>query len=413
VPDDAYPPPLDADQPLTRGPWAALLWGAFLGCSWTWVIGMVLPALLLRDYALPGWVVFAVPNVVGAAAMGVVLYRPERSLRIVREHRRACQAFTNITVAYHLFVVAWLFSRLFGLGAVPMVVIAVGLCATLGMRNRRSAMLFVAAGVALLSWGCFSYATRMDGAWDLARWIMPDGEATRLGAMDLLLFAPCALFGFVLCPYLDLTFHRARYSTTPGTGAAAFALGFGVVFLSMIVFSVCYGAQLLPMIRGDPDAELPGYWLVVLAVHLSLQAGFTVTVHVRESIEDAGANTAVLVAAGGLAIVLGLAARLEALPSHPMTGGLSWGEAGYRGLLLLYGTVLPSYVWLMMIPTRGTLTTRARFARRVTYAATCFSTYVLGWMAFVQGRSAAILAIVVIVVLARGVVELLPRADAD
>ena len=410
MPDDRLTNPSQTEAPLTRGPFAALLWGAFLGCSWTWVIGMIFPALLLRDYALPGWVVFAVPNVLGAAAMGVVLYKPERSAKIVVNHRKACQAFTIITVAYHLFVIAWLFSRLFGLGAIPMVVVAIGICATLGMRNKRSAMLFVAAGVALLSWGCFSYAVRMQGAWDFADWVIPNGDVTRLDRIDLLLFAPCALLGFAFCPYLDLTFHRARYSTSPGTGAAAFIFGFGIVFCSMIVFSICYGGQLINFIAGDPDAELAGYWLVVLAIHLSMQVGFTITVHVRESLEDKKANTALLAAAGGLAILLGLTTRLDALPTHPITGNLTWGEAGYRGFLLFYGTALPGYVWLIMIPRlRGSLSITGDRARRVIYVATCVSTYIFGWIAMVQDRYAALILVVGIMLIARLVIEMLPR----
>ncbi|MDB5302268.1 MAG: hypothetical protein JWO87_3931, partial [Phycisphaerales bacterium] len=46
----------------------ALGWGAFLACSWTWCIGMFLPVLLVRDFGEMGWLVFAAPNVVGAAA---------------------------------------------------------------------------------------------------------------------------------------------------------------------------------------------------------------------------------------------------------------------------------------------------------------------------------------------------------
>lgn len=411
MPDDSHPAIPTRDTPLTRGPWAVVLWGAFLGSSWTWVIGMLFPAMLLRDFGLWGWVVFAVPNVVGAAAMGTVLFRPERSISLVQKHTSACHAFTIVTVGFHLFVVVWLFSRLFGVAAVPMLVAAIGLCAVIGLRNRQTAMLGVAAGATLLSLGCFSYAAQMDGAWSAASngWTLPDGDATRLTRLDLLLFLPCSVFGFALCPYLDLTFHRARASTTPKTGALAFAFGFGIVFASMIVFSICYGGQLLPMINGDLEAKLPGYWLVVLALHLTLQAGFTVTVHVRESIERPAMNTSLLVGFGGLAIMLGLASRLDSLPASSLTGGLTWGEAGYRAFLLLYGTALPAYVWLMMIPTRGTLTAVGRSARRTIYVATCVSTYALAWIAFVQGRSLAILAIVVIIVVSRLAVDLLPR----
>jgi len=409
VADTPYPHQSAPGDPLTRGPLAAVLWGAFLGCSWTWVIGMILPALLLRDYGMWGWAAFAAPNVIGAAVMGAVLYRPERSVAIVREHATACQQFTVVTVAYHLFVFAWLFERLFGLGAVPMLVIAVALCATLGMRNRNSAMLFVAAVVGLLSWGCFSWATRGPGAWDLANWQMPDGVATRLTGLDLALFAPCAGIGFFLCPYLDLTFHRARINTSPGTGVAAFVFGFGVVFASMIVFSVCYGAQLLKFIAGDPEAQLPGLWLVLLATHLTLQTGFTITVHVRESIENRAASTAWLALAGGLAMVLGLISRLDALPSSPITGGLTWGEAGYRGFLLLYGTALPGYVWLIMLrPLRGRPAPATRKTRLTLYTLTSIATYALGWGAFVMGHSTLLLGVIGLFVATRVVIELLP-----
>lgn len=411
--DDSYPYQPEPDAPLTRGPGAALLWGAFLGCSWTWVIGMVFPALLLRDYGYLGWVAFAVPNVIGAAALGTVLFRPGLSTRIVRDHAKACRAFTVITVAYHLFVVAWLFSKLFGLATTPMLVIAIALCATLGFKNRHTAMLYVAAGVTLLSWGCFSWATQAPGAWDLVSWSWPSEGVNRLNRTDLLLFAPCALMGFALCPYLDLTFHRARINTSPGTGAVAFAFGFGIVFALMIVFSTAYGAQLLPFIAGDPDAELPGIWLILLGTHLSLQAGFTITVHVRESIEDKKANKVWLVTAGAIAILLGLIARLDLLPDHPLTGDLTWGEAGYRGFLLFYGTVFPAYVWLIMIPTRGRLTPRVQEIRNGLFAATSGLAYVLAWLAFVIGQSHAIYYLFGLFIAARLVIEILPRDHAS
>jgi hypothetical protein len=371
---------------------------------------MVFPALLLRDYGLYGWFVFAIPNVLGAALMGLVLYRPQWSVSIVRNHRTACQNFTVITVAYHLFVLAWLFSKLFGLAAVPMLVVAVALCASLGLRNRHTAMLFVSVAVAVISWGCFSWATKAPGAWALADWTWPTVE-NRLTKTDLLWFAPCALFGFALCPYLDLTFHRARINTSPGTGVAAFFIGFGLVFCSMIVFSVCYGAQLLPFIRGDEDAELSGIWLVLLATHLTLQAGFTITVHVREAMEDKQANIPWLVAMGGLAILLGLAARYQGLPDSRITAGLSWGEAGYRLFLTFYGTVLPGYVFLVMIPRlRGPLTKAGADLRILIYAIVCGLSLALAWVGFTMGQSHLIPILFGVFIAGRVAIEALPKA---
>ena len=290
-----------------------------------------------------------------------------------------------------------------------MLVVAVGLCATLGMRNRNTAMLYVAAGVALVSWGCFSYATQAPGAWDLATWGWPT-EGNRLSKNDLLWFAPAALFGFALCPYLDLTFHRARINTSPGTGVGAFFIGFGIVFCSMIVFSVYYGKQLLPFIQGAETAELAGIWLVILAVHLTLQAGFTVTVHVREMLEDKTANIPWLVTLGGIAIVMGLMARLSVLPDHRITGGLTWGEAGYRLFLLFYGTVLPGYVFLVVLPRlRGPVTAIGSEVRNFIYAIACGLSLALAWVGFGMGESRTMPYLFAVFIAARIAIELLPR----
>src|SRR6184192_2117105 len=74
-------------------------WAIYLGMSWTWCIGMFLPVLLVRDFDIWGWVVFAVPNVVGAAAMGWVLSR-QGSYNISHHHQAAVEAFSVVTIAF-------------------------------------------------------------------------------------------------------------------------------------------------------------------------------------------------------------------------------------------------------------------------------------------------------------------------
>src|SRR3954454_24069926 len=81
-------------------------WAGYLGMSWTWCIGMFLPVLLVRDYDIWGWIVFAIPNVVGAAAMGWILTR-EGSEQITQHHRAAVNAFSIITIAFQLFFLIW------------------------------------------------------------------------------------------------------------------------------------------------------------------------------------------------------------------------------------------------------------------------------------------------------------------
>jgi len=408
MPEDSYPFPPDDGAPMTRGPLAALLWGAFLGCSWTWIIGMVFPALLLRDFGLWGWVAFAVPNVLGAAAMGTVLYKPKWAVDIVRNHHYACHNFTVITVAYHCYVIAWLFSAMFGIATIPMMAIALGVCFAVVSRNRHMASLILAAAVAVISYGCFSWMTQAPGAWDLVTFHPVE---PRLKPPALWLFLPASLFGFALCPYLDLTFHRARVNTTGGTGALAFAFGFGVVFCSMIVISMCYGSKLLPFIQGDPKASLDGVWLVLLAVHLTVQAAFTITVHVREALEDDRASKAWLVCAATMAFAMGLVVGLDYLPHNRMRADLSWGEAVYRGILILYGTAFPAYVWMMMIPTLRKLSPWGDEFRMGIYAISCSLLFVFSWRTYISREADMLIYIVGILVVGRIAIELLPKAS--
>src|SRR3954464_11105172 len=88
-------------------PLRAFSWAAYLACSWTWCIGMFLPVLLVSEYGVGAWFIFAVPNVVGAAAMGWVLSRAGASERIATEHRTACVAFSAVTLAFHAFFLLW------------------------------------------------------------------------------------------------------------------------------------------------------------------------------------------------------------------------------------------------------------------------------------------------------------------
>ncbi|MEO6436421.1 MAG: hypothetical protein ABIP55_11780, partial [Tepidisphaeraceae bacterium] len=89
-----------------------IAWAIFLATSWTWCIGMFLPVLLVRDYGIWGWVVFAIPNVLGAAAMGWTVRDAEASRTLVAAHQTACSWFSLVTLAFHVFFVIWL-SRLF------------------------------------------------------------------------------------------------------------------------------------------------------------------------------------------------------------------------------------------------------------------------------------------------------------
>src|SRR5947209_11222754 len=83
------------------------LWAFFLACSWTWCIGMFLPVLLVRNWGIWAWIVFAVPNIIGAAAMGLVISSRQQSENILINHRTAIAVFSLITIAFHIYFVYW------------------------------------------------------------------------------------------------------------------------------------------------------------------------------------------------------------------------------------------------------------------------------------------------------------------
>ena len=396
-----------------RGTGAALLWALFLGCSWTWVIGMYFPVLLLRDYGLLGWVAFAIPNVVGAAAMGFTLKNPEVSRRIVAKHRSACLAFSQITVAYQVFMV----TAYTGLVSWP-IVMAVAFAFLFAGRSGTTRDGLIAAMVWAVSLALFAYLQTTGWLWlDADRNI---GEAL-LDKFDLLMFLPASLFGFALCPYLDLTFHRARQETSPGTGRAAFAIGFGVVFFSMIVFSLAYaGALMFPFVER-PTEVVSGVWQVV-RWHMLIQAGFTIAVHWR-SMEIVASEPGPDGNPGSgyshlRKLVLALTAGLLAytalnLGNHHLyeandTRFFSISELVYRSFLILYGSAFPAYVLLCVIPTYRQVSHNAK--TRV-FVPTALLSYLLSYQAFVADQSLWVLAVIVVLVVARIWVECLPAKE--
>lgn len=392
----------------------ALLWACFLGCSWTWVIGMFLPIMLLRDYGVWGWVAFAAPNVVGAAAMGTVLARPQVSWNLTQKHPGALRWFAGVTIAYQVYVVFWLFNGLWLalIWVLPWLVMD---------RVRREViggwLPAVSVGVALVSWGAFSLAGQLDGAWLDVGFGARDTYPSRLAPLDLWLLAPGLTAGFLLCPYLDPTFHRARYSTGPGTGRAAFALGFGVVFCSMIVFTLMYAGLLRPLINGEDTSGISSPWRAVLGIHIGAQIAFTLLAHARERFAVVETRDRwplvwfALVLIGALGWVV-LSRAVDATP-----GGLTMGEVGYRLFLLCYGVFFPGYVLICMLPplprkrpwsSPENRKAVSESARKWVFIVACVLAYPAAVMGFILGQTWWLLGLYGVLTAGRVVVELLP-----
>lgn len=313
-------------------PLAVLGWGFYLAVSWTWVIGMVLPALMLRDFGWWGLVVFLAPNAIGAAAMGTLLKNAQAAQRLRADHHRAIQRFSMVTIAFHLYV----------LGAIAL--------AAQGFPTRpgQAGVLVVAAVFALVlltirRWPATAALVWVASVGLAAAFVAGDppptlsAEAGVKFSRDLMLLAPVVVFGFALCPYLDATFLRARASTSPAGGRAAFAFGFLVPFVIMIGFTVLYASAIV-------SGRSVG-WTLVLS-QLAIQAGFTLAVHLRE----AKLSTPQRGLTAGLAIAA--LATLWSLPAGPISwadGMLAW-EVVYRLFLSAYGLFFPAYVLYAVVP---------------------------------------------------------------
>jgi hypothetical protein len=321
---------------------------AYLACSWTWCIGMYLPVLLVRDYGVAGWAAFAVPNVIGAAAMGWVLWRPGASERLVSTHAAAAASFSVVTILFHVLFVWWVLWRLAGAPGVLLAVASAAAFAWAG-RRRGGRLLWLGGLTFALSVATFVFAAVA-------------GESVPLapgpGELDVLWLLPAFVFGFAFNPYLDLTFHRARQAaTTPHVAVAAFTLGFGLLFLLMIVFTLWYAPFVTPerltpsfLQRSPVDVR---WVLAAVAVHMALQTGFTLGLHALElqrrlRLQRDEARRGAWVGLAGLVPLAVTGALLVAGWEQRVTSAY---EVGYTLFLSFYGMLFPAYVWLCMVPT--------------------------------------------------------------
>ncbi|MFK7758834.1 MAG: hypothetical protein AB8C13_02675 [Phycisphaerales bacterium] len=324
-----------------------ILWGAYLACSWTWCIGMFFPVLLLRDFGWAGFIAFAVPNVIGAGAMGWVLRSPESSRSFVERHPSALWWFSAVTIGFHVFWIVWISSfirsafpmpdeYLFGAGAV-----AIAFALTSGRIIRSGKGPHLAMLLWVISAGVL-----------IALVMLPDAKPSLEALVEsprtasgVEWFLPVSIFGFLLCPYLDVTFHHARQNLpTKRASRLGFTIGFGLFFALMIVLTTRY-AGLIGAAMQDPASVIAIYtpWLAAsVLVHLLCQWIYTVRVHLDRMHT---LSTPKLLGHQMLfVVVFACAAAGFIAPNLADHSGLSAGEIAYRCLLTFYGLVFPAYI---------------------------------------------------------------------
>ena len=353
-------------------PRSPLGWASFLGASWTWCIGMFLPVLLIRDYGLWAWVIFAIPNCIGAAAMGWTMRSAEQSRRFVVDHAVACRLFSLVTIAFHLFFLTWMLPRLVGPWGYVGSAILVQAAFTPLTRSRVTLVLsaitlLVSASVAVV----LASTTHT----------LHPPQVLLFPAGDMLGLALVCLLGFALCPYLDLTFHRARQNTTDAGAKIAFGVGFCVLFASMIVLTLFYAEYM------NPSALLVGGisgWLI--AIHLTVQAAFTVNVHAASLVKQAEArdDVGVMRSALGASLAVGLLAAFASFFAAEQgisyrSGHMTIGEVFYRCFMSFYGLVAPAYMMILLFRGRP---------RAATWIVLCLLAIPFYWIGFIEKQMA-------------------------
>src|SRR5262249_26957894 len=148
-----------------------------------------------------------------------------------------------------------------GLRWVPVILILAGVAC--GLVGRLGTILVLLASAAMFA----LYLRSADWAGP-SRWFVHGAQMTGVEPREigLVWLAPVSCFGFLACPYLDLTFLRARGALRREAARAAFSLGFGAFFLVMILFTAAYSGEFF----GRSIAAERGALIFVL-VHVLLQ----------------------------------------------------------------------------------------------------------------------------------------------
>ncbi|MFA6046235.1 MAG: hypothetical protein WC718_14725 [Phycisphaerales bacterium] len=369
-------------------------WSAFLACSWTWCIGMFLPGLLLRDFGPMSFLVFALPNIIGAAAFGFVFRRDGASEAFVANHSDACRAFSFVTLAFQWFFLIRLLMPMQLTAAPPLYIIAglALLSMLLPTPTRSGAWTLVIAGL------LFALSLACAGIFTYDNWEQFAGGSLRpvLPAKDLAWMAPVSIFGFLLCPALDLTFHQARRQATGPRGTLAFVLGFCGLFATMIAFTYVYMSVGLQGQSSPWDALRP----TVVFIHVMVQLAFTIRLHTAWISERFVPPTDRPQTSPVLAVmVMGVGAAFGA---NAMAGyaGMDFAEIVYRLFLTFYALIFPAYVWLCAIPTRDRHA-GPRLDKLVVLAITIALAGPFYWVGFIERKTLWLAPGIAIILLAR------------
>jgi hypothetical protein len=363
-----------AIRPTSLGGIASTLgWGAYCACSWTWCIGMFLPIILLGRFGWAGFWAFAIPNLIGCVAFGYV-FTPERSRRFANAHVRPIRWFSLATIAFQIFFIGW------STGSFVFTPQLAGDPDPTGAGAAADLLAWPVLG-AILTWtaGAAALSARGDLFWRWLATLIAGASgvlfaitfqkvggfpivATPMSTAPVLGIVPLMALGFLACPVLDATFHRARQQSPSRHSFAVF----GIVFAMMLAFAAT------SFDPGNPTSVIPIVMPVIVA-QWTLQLLFTIGAHLREltTLPEGrlGRNLPILAA-----IAIG---TLLGMP------GIA-GENVYLMLLGLYAIPFPMYVIASTI--RG-FDRPLPFRWILAILLVSLAASPLGWLGFIENRT--------------------------
>ncbi|MDP7029012.1 MAG: hypothetical protein QF733_02185 [Phycisphaerales bacterium] len=313
----------------------SLGWSFYAASSWTWCIGLFLPTILMQWFGWTGFLLIAIPNCVGAAAMGLLLGSPGASRRFCRRHPAAIAAFIDVTIAFHLF-----FLFMAGLWLAPE-----------GGDLPAAGVLWsvaIAYGVSWIPrkfWPLMGTAAFGVGAFVVLEWGHMLAEPAWTGQRSLwhaAWFLPVFAIGFLICPWLDGPFHRARQEVRgPWT-----SLLLGPLFLCMLLVTATYWWI------GDGNAP------EIVLVWMFGQSIFTMAANFKERRTLPGVHTGY--PAGGRALIT---AAILVAACIPAATSRDLALDAYISLLAAYGIAFPAVVlgWCLPRSPRISADAAARF----------------------------------------------------
>lgn len=240
--------------------------------------------------------------------------------------------FSVATIAYQLFFLAFIFG---GRGWFPSV-----LDGTLSGLMVPIVGFLIAMLACRLPWKAWPWLGTLIFLATMGTWIATgNGFSSAIGfsgtepAYELWPLAPIIILGFLACPWLDPTFHRARQLAP---NRHAFGI-FGICFFAVLLFVTTYF-----------EFESFGTWSLILPF-LFYQATFTMSAHLRE-IRELGAKdgwgSATLLSSLSL---IGLAIGFLIWMTCCFDIAIEWLNDTYLRFLGLYGLVFPAWILAFML----------------------------------------------------------------